>query len=178
MADVEHNYNVALPKIAWPQDTPYKPDGWGRLTPIDTINQQSVRREYFSYTGTFSQLSYNGLTTLLQIPIAKDGDFWCTTFRCYQVDTSDTPADVINTMMAYVTVKDSITGHNFYTPNVNIHFLGQNNVNFVQWIAEPYCFLRGGNIQVGITPVVATSTDKFDIYFSADGWKEYQHAAN
>jgi hypothetical protein len=185
MADVEHNYNVALPKIDWPQDTPYRPSGWGKLTPIETINQQSVRREYFSYTGVISSISYNGLPRLLQIPLFKDGDFWCTAVRAFQVRTDPATNIVANTLYADFSMKDSITGYNFFTPSINVHFLSIPTApasglpaSFVQWWPEPYCFLRGGNIQLQLTPFSSAGTNTYDCYFALDGWKEYEHAAN
>jgi hypothetical protein len=185
MSTIARDLNRPLKDVTWPQDTLLVPRGNGQMPGVDTTNAVNVGREYFTYSGQTTGDIGAGESQIINIPIAKDGDFWMNSMI---VDAYATGSNIhLNAMPnGDVQITDSLTRYRFFNPSiplggmareVNVGVLNTATV-FINPIIEPYCFVRSSNILVD----VALRTTQFvvgrvTLFFAFSGWKEYANAS-
>lgn len=174
MPGIGQNWGVPLPNTRWPQDTLQIPSGYGRLTPIEVVNQQKTKREYYGLAGSVLGIGY-GQSRVLNIPVGDDGDFWVVNFTALAYNAATNV--IANGVVADLTMRDVVTGHEFYTPSIPLADLRRADGGFKQNWMEPYCVIRQGALIINITMATSASATTFNVYLNIDGWKEYRNAS-
>lgn len=171
---------IPLTPQEMPQDTLQVSAGFGVMGAVDLQNAVTVKREFFTYSGKFTNIGY-GEAQEVYIPTDQDGDFWMTLVLAAGYRT-DTGAYINNNVWSFFKVQDAKNNYELFTPDIQINMLGYGQgpggfkqvTNFVQ----PYCFTRDGAIKMRLSLLAKTAARiPFDFYISFFGWKEYQNVA-
>lgn len=187
---------------SWPQDDFAVPSAGGMwMGHVEAANAQRSRQESFLVSGTFAlpQQVNNGQQFSLFLPVDKDGDFWCDQIYMCGWGRGARTVQVTLPLPCLVDITDASNGHSLmwpvgstptgffsslvlfsddtgYDPSSSPYPDGFRTTGL---LPQPYCFRRGGGIQVMIT-----STRTFNqanppvlVDISLGGWKEYEYAS-
>lgn len=182
---------------AWPQDNLKRI--WHKSgIPIDYRNRHIVSRDYYALVGGTPPLN-NGQSSSITAQVGQDGDFWIASMAFWSVPHFGNLA--LYLPIASVQIVDNSSGYKLFEPSVRLSFLcgeipsqvvPQSNGTFVSntntfqpyvrtSLPQPYPILRDSSITVTITMIARDqgggANPPAPIYFSLDGWKEYQNAA-
>lgn len=182
MPDVIRNFQRGLKKVTWPQDTLQVPQGYGRMPALDTMNSKVTRREYSTYVGGATGVTLN-TPQLINIPIAKDGDFWISSIMGQTIQTFFVPNN-IGYVVGRIQITDVMTQYRFFQPDLpwgaicrEPNLAADASSLFLSNVIEPYCVQRGSALLVEITLTAAPFPAPWDIQIAFNGWKEYANAS-
>jgi hypothetical protein len=190
MPGVIRDFQRGLKPVTWPQDTLQVPRGHGRMPAVDTLNSKRTRREYFSYTGEFTNLVSNAIASI-NIPIAKDGDFWISSISMFGFSVFGGVLQQSLYLDGNIQITDVLDQYQMFVPSMpipsllisvaDLNFTGITTgipLNITNNIIEPYPVLRGGVLKVDITTgTVRASGSPNTLQIAFNGWKEYANAA-
>ena len=188
----------------WPQDNNKVPSRWSVGMPtISPENKTRSRQESFAYPSSFTLPTtiVVGQQITNTVPVDKDGDFWVDQiFMCgWGLQLGPRLQQVAYPLPGTVDIIDAVTGHSLTWPAQSLPTAFLANIELFSddtgfdvsgspyptgWrstgiLAEPYCFTRGGAIQITLSSLAAwtgvAGPNLTDICLS--GWKEYEYGA-
>jgi hypothetical protein len=182
MPGVIRNFQRGLKKVVWPQNTLQVPQGYGRMPALDIGNARRVKREYFTYTGQASNIAVN-VPILINIPIAKDGDFWISSISGLIENTINGITYAEGTLQ----ITDVMDQYKFYIPSLpwsavsldqGFDLFAVAPMGITNNIIEPYCALRGTVLRVELLfTAIQANPPTNTLQITLSGWKEYANAA-